>query len=70
MPDPYLVEIGKRIRLRRVAISMTQTELGEISCLHRTYVSGVEGGKRNPTILVLKRLAVGLQMTMQSLLKE
>ena len=36
----------------------SQEELADRCGLHRTYVSGVERGVRNPTLLVLDRIAV------------
>jgi transcriptional regulator with XRE-family HTH domain len=36
----------------------------------RTYISGIERGVRNPTILVLERLAVALEVPVEDLLKE
>jgi transcriptional regulator with XRE-family HTH domain len=36
----------------------------------RTYISGIERGVRNPTILVLERLAAALEVPVEELLKE
>lgn len=36
----------------------------------RTYISGIERGVRNPTILVLERLAIALEVPVEDLLKE
>ena len=38
----------------------SQEELAERTGLHRTYVSGVERGVRNPTLSVLDRIATAL----------
>jgi len=38
--------------------------------LHRTYVSGVERGVRNPTVVVLERIAKALKVATSLLLEE
>lgn len=45
----------------------SQEELAERAGLHRTYVSGVERGVRNPTVTVLEKLARGLGVSMPDL---
>ena len=41
----------------------SQEELADRAGLHRTYVSGVERGIRNPTITIVEKLAVTLETT-------
>ncbi len=63
---PYLVQLGDRVReFRRSIVDengrwMTQEKLGELANLHRTYVSGLEQGTRNPSARVLLQLARAL----------
>lgn len=47
----------------------SQEELAERAGLHRTYVSGVERGVRNPTVTVLEKLARGLGVSMPDLVR-
>jgi len=54
-------------RLRR-AKGWSQEELADRASLHRTYVSGVERGIRNPTITVVEKLARTLETTAGELL--
>lgn len=49
------------VRLR-VARGWSQEELADQAELHRTYVSGIERKVRNPTILILERLAKALKV--------
>ena len=52
--------VGKAVQERRRAKNWSQEDLAEHSGLHRTYVSGVERGVRNPTVTVLEKLALAL----------
>lgn len=46
----------------------SQEDLAEETGLHRTYVSGLERAVRNPTILVLERVAKALKVKAGELL--
>lgn len=59
------MDVRKRVGLNlgrlREAKQLTQEELAHRADIHQTYLSGVEGGKRNPSILVLERIATALE---------
>jgi len=59
---------GACIRKLRDERDWSQEELAERAGLHRTYVSAVERGVRNPTITVLGRLAAALEMSVSEML--
>lgn len=50
-------QLGNNVRRVRKAHQWSQERLSLESGLHRTYVSGIERGVRNPTITVLAKLA-------------
>ena len=54
--------VGKNLRHLRQAKGWSQEDLALTAGLDRTYVSGVERGIRNPTVLVLSQLASALQV--------
>jgi transcriptional regulator with XRE-family HTH domain len=54
--------IGLNITKRRKALGLSQEDLGFEADLHRTYISGVEQGVRNPTVTVLKKIADALKI--------
>lgn len=60
--------VGQNVRKFRQAKGWSQEEFADECGLHRTYVSGVERGVRNPTITVLHRLAKALRVTPSQLL--
>lgn len=56
-PHADLRRLGQRIRHFRVAKNWTQEDLAGECGLDRSYVSGLEVGRRNPTYLNLLRIA-------------
>lgn len=62
--------IGSRIRSRRNEIRMSQEELAFKAELTTTYVSQIEGGKRNPSLEALFRLCVALQTDLSELFRQ
>ena len=61
--------VGTNIRRIRLGLRLTQEELSARSTVHQTYLSNVEAGKRNPSILVLERIADGLGVDVADLFK-
>lgn len=60
--------LSKNIRKFRVDRGWSQEDLAEHSGLHRTYISGLERGTRNPTLAVLQSLADSLGKNLAELL--
>ncbi len=56
-PHQALRRLGQRIRHLRVAKDWTQEDLAGECGLDRSYVSGLEVGRRNPTYLNLLRIS-------------
>jgi len=53
--------VGLNLKKLRQALGKSQEELAFDCGLHRTYISGVERGVRNPTVMVLARIAKALK---------
>ncbi|WP_336643354.1 helix-turn-helix domain-containing protein [Microbacterium sp. MMO-113] len=66
MPSPR-VALGVRVRELREALTLSQEAFAHKAGLDRTYVSGVERGRRNPTLDVLYRLADALEVEVRDL---
>lgn len=60
--------VGRNVRRRRLELRMTQENLALDANLDLTYVGGIERGGRNPSVLVLVRLADALKMAPNELL--
>jgi transcriptional regulator with XRE-family HTH domain len=61
-------QVGMNVKRVRRERGLSQEELGFRAELHRTYISGVERGIRNPTIIVLGRIADALDVAPGDLL--
>ncbi len=60
-PDPRVLAFGAAVRIRREELGLSQEALGYKAKVHRTYVSDIERGARNPTVRVIWKLAVALE---------
>jgi transcriptional regulator with XRE-family HTH domain len=61
-------QLGLNIQRLRREKGWSQEDLAFESRLHRTYVSGIERGVRNPTIKIVAKLAATLGTTAANLL--
>ena len=52
--------LGKNVRRLREGKGWSQEDYADRAGIHRTYVSDIERGKRNPTITVVEKLAAPL----------
>ena len=68
------MDVRKRVglnvqRLRRER-GLSQEELAARSGVHQTYLSGVERGVRNPTVTVLQRIAMALDLDIEDVARR
>ena len=58
---------GKAIRRRRRELDLSQEQLAERAELHRTYISSIERGQRNPSLENIEKLAKALEISISAL---
>jgi transcriptional regulator with XRE-family HTH domain len=58
---------GQIVREFRKARHLTQTQLGQLSGLHRTYIADIERGTRNLSITNVYKIAIALDVTVSEL---
>jgi predicted transcriptional regulator len=63
-----LIRFGLKMRAIRERKGVSQEKLAEMAGLHRTYVSSVERGERNISLLNIERLAVALGVPLAKLM--
>ena len=62
--------LGLNVRKRREEKELTQEALAELASLDPTYISGIERGMRNPSVLSLLRIAKALGVTTSKLMEK
>ena len=62
--------LGRNLRRIRQQRRLSQEEFAEVLKIHRTYVGGLERGERNPSLLVIERLARALDVEPLELLQD
>jgi transcriptional regulator with XRE-family HTH domain len=70
MPEDVRRLVGKNVRRLRLAAGLTQAELSVRMGVDRAYVSGLEIGERNPTIITLWHTAKALGVKVGALFEE
>lgn len=64
-----LESLGHRVRYLRKQKKLSQFDLSLLADVNKNYISDLEKGRRNPTLLVLERLADALGVTLEFLFK-
>jgi transcriptional regulator with XRE-family HTH domain len=59
--------LGNNIRKLRVARKLSQDELAHRAGVERGYLSRIENGQRNPSVMVLGQIAAGLNVKITAL---
>ncbi len=57
-------KVGRRVRELRNRLGISQEELADKAELDRTYITSVECGKRNISIVNVEKLAIALNVSM------
>lgn len=56
--------VGKRVKELRNKLGVSQEELADMVGLDRTYITSVECGKRNISIVNIEKLAIAFQVSL------
>ncbi len=67
--NDFLAAFGKRLRLLRGLDGISQEDLADLAGLDRTYVSSVERGKRNISLLNIKKICDALHISVADFFK-
>jgi transcriptional regulator with XRE-family HTH domain len=62
--------LGRNVRRLRQERQTTQEQLAFDAQIDLTYLGGIERGKRNPSLLVMARIAEALSVPLPKLLSE
>ncbi|OQY87684.1 MAG: transcriptional regulator [Anaerolineae bacterium UTCFX1] len=64
-----LKRFGQKVRKLRIEQGLSQEKLAELAGIHRTYISSLELGKRNVSLVNIQALAKALRVSPDELLK-
>ena len=62
-------KLGKNLKRVRTAKKLSQGDIARALKVHRAYISGIENGKRNPTLATISKIAEALKVSVDELLK-
>ena len=68
--DNISKQFGKRARTIRLKQGLSQGDVAKRLNVHRSYISGIERGIRNPSLKVIQRIAKSLEVPMEKLIKD
>ena len=64
----FLIKLGENISKIRKEKGITQIELGHRCDFDRSNMRRIESGRTNPTILTLKKISEGLEVSLEELI--
>ncbi len=64
-----LKKFGERVQSLRNQAGISQEKLAELAEMHRTYISGIERGERNVSLINIMRLASALGVSISKLME-
>jgi transcriptional regulator with XRE-family HTH domain len=69
-PQAFQDAFGRALRRRRERLEVSQEALALTSEIHRTYISELERGLKNPSLSTIDRLAAALRTKASALIAD
>lgn len=63
-----IIKFGKKLKEVRLKKDLSQGDIARILGAHRTYISGLERGMRNPSLLTVQKVAKALGVNAKELI--
>ena len=63
-----ITQFGKKLREIRIKKKLSQGDVSRILQVHRSYISGLERGMRNPSLLTVQKIAKALGVNAKDLI--
>src|SRR3989338_4499171 len=64
-----IIKFGKKLKKVRLEKDLSQGDVARILGVHRTYISGLERGVRNPSLLTVQKVAKALGIKSKELIE-
>jgi len=65
-----LIEFGKKVKLERENLGLSQEKLAEKAGVHRTYIGMIERAEKNISLLSIQKLSNALGISLRELFRE
>jgi transcriptional regulator with XRE-family HTH domain len=69
MRQETLKRFGIKVKMLRNLKGLSQEQLADLSDLDRTYISLIERGRRNPSLVNIAKIALGLKVPIEQVVK-
>jgi transcriptional regulator with XRE-family HTH domain len=63
-----VIKFGQKLREIRLKKKMSQGDIARILNVHKSYISGLERGARNPSLLTIQKVAKALNINAKDLI--
>lgn len=63
-------KFGLVVKKKRIELNLSQEKFAEMIGLHRTYISEVESGTRNVSLINIEKIAKGLNTSVSEIFRE
>mgnify|MGYP002626988762 CR=1 FL=1 len=67
MNTKILKNFGKQVKIKRKLAELSQEQLAEKLGIHRTYMSFIERGIRNPSLIMIFKISRALRIKLSEL---
>ena len=64
------IRFGERLRELRIEKGWSQETLANLAEIDRTYIPGIENGKRNVSLAIIEKLSIVFNISISELVKE
>lgn len=64
-----VLKFGKKLREIRLSKKLSQGDVAKVLDVHRSYISGLERGIRNPSLVTVQKIAKALGVSADKLIK-
>ena len=65
-----LEKFGKKVRMERLKLGLSQEELASRAGVHRTYIGMIERAEKNITLENIEKIASALKITLPDIFKD
>ena len=62
-----VIKFGKKLRDVRLKKKLSQGDIARILGVHRSYISGLERGRRNPSLVTVQKIAKAIGVSPKEL---